>query len=358
MKKIYVIYHSNCYDGFGSAWAAYKTLGKPNENLEYIPMGYANEWDFDRFEKDSLIFFVDFSAKPEVMDELSKGRMVIVLDHHKTAEENLKKYSTLEDLFEYGMGDGAVPCWGHLQNALDKGFKRSASERLLEGDSIRFEMFSDLFRANKSGNVLCYGVFVDFDMERSGAMMTWEFFNHTHEAPNLIRYIQDRDLWKFELEGSREFSAYLRTFEFDFNEWDMIEAKTYNPDSFIRHGEVCLRQDELSVAMITKRAVMSNYNGVKIAYCNTSSHWSEVGEALQKKFPTADMALSFTILPEYKSFMVSLRSTGDKFDVSKWALDNFGGGGHKNAAGCNLDYLEGINLIRDLFSNHLSETIL
>jgi uncharacterized protein len=39
-----------------------------------------------------------------------------------------------------------------------------------------------------------------FDMTKSGAMLSWEFFHPGKEPPKFIRYIQDRDLWKWELE--------------------------------------------------------------------------------------------------------------------------------------------------------------
>ena len=39
-----------------------------------------------------------------------------------------------------------------------------------------------------------------FDMTKSGAMLSWEFFHPGKEPPKFIRYIQDRDLWTWELE--------------------------------------------------------------------------------------------------------------------------------------------------------------
>lgn len=301
MRKIYVIYHSNCYDGFGSAFAAWKNLG---DTAEYIPMGYANEWDIDFFEKGSIVFLLDFSAKPEILDELGKNRTVIVLDHHKTVEENLIKYPTIQ------------------------------ASRYSEIVSIPLDA----------------GVHVRFNMKKSGAMLSWEFFNH-EPVPMLIHYVQDRDLWNFKLHGSREFSAYLRTFEFDFKVWDKILETTHSPASFINTGKACLKQDQMTVDMIVRRACLSNYKGYKIAYCNTSSHWSEVGEALLKKFPDCDLALSFTLLPEYSSLMGSIRSTDERLSASDFA-DRFGGGGHRNAAGFNLKYIEAITLIQDLHDGH------
>ena len=33
-----IIYHDNCADGFGAAWAAYKKFGA--DGAEYLPMNY------------------------------------------------------------------------------------------------------------------------------------------------------------------------------------------------------------------------------------------------------------------------------------------------------------------------------
>jgi hypothetical protein len=34
----YVLYHSNCYDGFGAAYAAWKKFG--DEGTKYLPVSY------------------------------------------------------------------------------------------------------------------------------------------------------------------------------------------------------------------------------------------------------------------------------------------------------------------------------
>jgi len=298
MKKIYVIYHAPCYDGFGAAWAAWVRLGN---KAEYIPMSYSTVIEPDRFEKGSTIYFVDFSSKPDVMATLGDGRTVIVLDHHKTAEANLKDFPILSEL-------------------------SNASTLDLESS----------------------GVSVRFDMDKSGAMLSWEYFNPYQEIPELIKYVQDRDLWQFKLKGSKEFSAYLQTVEYNFQAWHELNEFIYGGslNEIIERGELCLKQIEQTVKLITKKSMVSEYKGVKIAYCNSSSHWSEVGHKLLEMFPQADMALSFCLLPQHSSFMGSCRS--DVFDVSKWAQENFNGGGHPKAAGFNLAWDDGLVLLEDL----------
>ena len=49
-----------------------------------------------------------------------------------------------------------------------------------------------------------------FDMNRSGAMISWEYFHPERPIPDLFRYIQDRDLWEWKLEGTGEIAAGFR----------------------------------------------------------------------------------------------------------------------------------------------------
>lgn len=88
-KKVYILYHSNCFDGFSSAWAAWKKYG---DGATYFPVNYGEP--LPRMEDGSEVYICDFSYPLGVLREL-EGRMsyVYVLDHHKTAMEDLKDFS-------------------------------------------------------------------------------------------------------------------------------------------------------------------------------------------------------------------------------------------------------------------------
>jgi nanoRNase/pAp phosphatase (c-di-AMP/oligoRNAs hydrolase) len=78
-----VIYHGNCPDGFGAAWAAWKLLG---DKAEYVPAYHGMELP-DVTGK--TVAFIDFCPKDAdelaVLESATKG--LIVIDHHQTAEE-------------------------------------------------------------------------------------------------------------------------------------------------------------------------------------------------------------------------------------------------------------------------------
>ena len=63
-----------------------------------------------------------------------------------------------------------------------------------------------------------------FDMKHSGARLAWDFFHPGKEAPKFIDYIEDRDLWKWELPYSKEFSAAFDMVPFDFEEFEKREV--------------------------------------------------------------------------------------------------------------------------------------
>ena len=80
-----VIYHDSCTDGFGAAFAAWLARGN---RAEYVSAKY-NEPPPDVTGKNVLI--VDFSFRRKVLLEMaSKARSILVLDHHKSAMEELQ----------------------------------------------------------------------------------------------------------------------------------------------------------------------------------------------------------------------------------------------------------------------------
>lgn len=84
MKKVYILYHKNCTDGFGAAYSAWK---KFKDSAEYIEVNY-NE-PVPTLEKNSIIYILDFCYKKNTLLKLMQESEVIILDHHFTAKENI-----------------------------------------------------------------------------------------------------------------------------------------------------------------------------------------------------------------------------------------------------------------------------
>ena len=82
MERTIVIYHGNCPDGFGGAYAAWKKFG---DTAEYWPMNYGTT--AENLEG-ADVYFIDFCYDQARMDAVKAvaGRLT-VLDHHEGVEE-------------------------------------------------------------------------------------------------------------------------------------------------------------------------------------------------------------------------------------------------------------------------------
>lgn len=265
MKKL-CIYHGNCADGFGAAWAVKQALG---DDVEFVA-GVYGETPPDVTGRD--VIMVDFSYKMDVIDlMLDFAKSITIIDHHKTAE-------------------------AEIMPALQEG--------LVDGI---------------------------FDMTKSGAMLTWEWFHPHQEAPDLIKHIQDRDLWKFELEGTREIHAALMSYEFDFDGWDQLMDRGVDT---LRLEGVAINRNHLKsinshIKSSVARIIIDEFN---VPAINAPGVWaSDSGHILCEGEP-------FAVSYHHKSgsMVFSLRSNEDGVDVADIAK-RFGGGGHKNAAGFTIE---------------------
>ena len=167
--------------------------------------------------------------------------------------------------------------------------------------------------------------FAYFDMNRSGAMLGWRYFHPGEEPPPLIGYVQDRDLWRFELPNSRETSAALGSHPLDFEVW-----KSLNVEDLAREGTAILRFRDQTVKTIVGFARWGEIGGYRVPIVNATAHWSDVGHAMLEKFSDAPFVGAWYEDSEGVRRW-SLRSRKD-FDVSVVAK-KLGGGGHPQASG-------------------------
>jgi oligoribonuclease NrnB/cAMP/cGMP phosphodiesterase (DHH superfamily) len=170
-----------------------------------------------------------------------------------------------------------------------------------------------------------------FDMTKSGAILAWEFFHPGKESPKFIQYIQDRDLWKWELPYSKEFSAAFDMIPFEFEEFEKFEDDSVFDDA-VKRGSYILAYSKTVVKKVCEKAVNRKFEGKSVMVVN-ASHWmSEIGARLS---PDCEFAMIWYYDHEDKIVKVSLRAFHDYVDVSEISK-RFGGGGHKKAAGFTL----------------------
>ena len=178
--------------------------------------------------------------------------------------------------------------------------------------------------------------FVQIDMKHSGAYMAWEYFHPEEEIPEIIKYVEDKDLWKWELPDSKEINAAIESYPFDFdiwNSWLIIDHWNRHDEtraSLFLEGEVALRMKDRIIERLMEHIEHKRFDEFEVPSVNTSLFPSEIGHELLQLFPDAPFAMTHYNRQgrEYYSF----RSEDHREDVSLLA-ERYNGGGHRNASG-------------------------
>lgn len=265
--KPLVLFHASCSDGFCAAWI-YRRYVDPNCDFRAIQFGSAPPDVTGR-----KVVVLDFSfPRPQLLDMQQKARSFLVLDHHKTAAEDLE--------------------------GLD---------------------------------------FCVFDLDKSGARMTWEYFfdpqssGDIKQPPWLVPYTEDQDLWTWKLPDSKAVNAAITSYPRLFPVWDQLAAR--QPKELALEGQAILRYQDRLIRPRVKNHSWATIGGHRVPITNATCLSSEIGNRLAKSHPFAAV---FFITKENR-YVYNLRSTGDDaVDVGQIARQ-YGGGGHPNASGFTLD---------------------
>ena len=174
-----------------------------------------------------------------------------------------------------------------------------------------------------------------YSNDHSGSVLAWMYFYPDKPVPKLLKYIEDRDLWRFSLGNTSALCLFIDTFEYDFSVWDKL-AKNMEDGQYIasciEKGEIILKhENRLINRMVEEGARLVEFEGYQ-PYCVNAPHFSasDIGTILIAKNPPIAIIWS----EDKERVNVSLRSDGS-IDVAKIA-QKFGGGGHKAAAGFNF----------------------
>jgi len=167
--------------------------------------------------------------------------------------------------------------------------------------------------------------YANFDMNQSGAQLAWARFNNGIPVPELVDYVEDRDLWKWQLPDSREVNANIGSYEKTLENWDFLCNQ--HPHVHAEQGRAILRYQQQLVNEHIKQATKEMIDGHEVPSVNGTCLMSEIGNVLAQGQPFSAV---YVDTPQGRKY--SLRSTDAGLDVSEIAK-HFGGGGHRNAAG-------------------------
>jgi len=270
-QKITVLYHADCLDGYGAAWSAWKSLG---DTAHY--QAVRHQMPMPGFPEGTELYILDFCyPMRELVAAAQKASKITVLDHHISAQREVEAFQ------------GKIP------------------------DNLE----------------------IIFNMQQSGCMMAWCFFQGGIEPPALLQHIEDRDLWRHQLAHTEEITRalFLRR-PIAFSAFESIKRSV-----LIREGGILLKQHRQMVkALLNSQHTirLDKHEGLAVNAPGVFS--SDLGQALARASGT--FGLTYHYHGKRQCYECSLRSIGE-YDVSQLAV-SFGGGGHQNAAGFSLDRKE------------------
>lgn len=279
-----VVFHKGCTDGFTSVFLFYLYKKWSKKNCLFNVYGCSHGINDSIDFKGKNVLVVDFNfSKERTLKIMNDASSFISLDHHETAKKNLEGISN------------------------------------------------------------CH-----FDLSNSGAYLAFEFlFGKETKKPLFVELVRDRDLWLFEKEGTREFSAFMFYFaEHKFEIWESLLCKddSFLPDEEMKQntfpqGKQALIIQKVSIDNAIRSAYTTTYDGKIIKVVNSQEHESEIGDILTND-KKCNLALIWSAVPKAKLLKFSARSKGN--NEARLFAQKFAGGGHDQAAGFKI-FLDDVN---------------
>ncbi|MDO8515822.1 MAG: DHHA1 domain-containing protein [bacterium] len=107
LKDIVVLYHADCSDGFGGAWAAWKKFGA---RASYLPVRH--DLPVPKGLRGKEIYMIDFTyRRPRTVKLMVHNKRVTAIDHHESVEDVTKL--TKDNLYST-KHSGAVLAWNYF----------------------------------------------------------------------------------------------------------------------------------------------------------------------------------------------------------------------------------------------------
>jgi oligoribonuclease NrnB/cAMP/cGMP phosphodiesterase (DHH superfamily) len=267
-----VLYHANCNDGSASALAAWLKLG--DKGHQYIAVRHGQPPPTEVAGQDVLI--VDFCYARQVLLAMN-ANSIHIIDHHISAKKDL-----------------AVP--------FDPQSKITAH----------------------------------FDMNRCGAVLTWQHFFPDQEVPLLLKYVQDRDIWTNEYPESTFLTYGLNVFSTNFRDWKVLIDQPDQLQQAIASGRSIYHFIDIEAEKLMANRAIHTIGDFELPVVNAPGFLaSDILHKILLADPSAPFVASYQDNLNLGVRNYSLRSEDHRQDVSVIAK-KFGGGGHANAAGFSI----------------------
>ncbi len=285
-----IIYHGPCSDGTGGLWCA--CYYKPIKTRYACKAGFNPIGNYT----DMNVIFIDICPKIDYLIELVKiAKNVVILDHHKS------------------------------------------SKQMIDDNNNILKSITNLK--------------IEFDMEKSGCQMAWDYFFDDAPRPFFIDYMGDRDLWTWKLPNSKEINAAL---------WELGYIDSYNLDKMTELlddvdtkfsnlkmiGELIVNTNKKQIdigianALETQFKIDDNIYKIWLAGNINPILKSDLGNALcSKPFKDGslpDFSACWQFDPKSNEWWISFRGVPSRSPDLSVLATKFNGGGHPMAAGITI----------------------
>jgi oligoribonuclease NrnB/cAMP/cGMP phosphodiesterase (DHH superfamily) len=306
----YIIYHSNCLDGFTGFFVAHIS-GKLTKDV-YVHPDVPSTNKIPPNIQNKNVIIIDVAMKKDILEEIFKlAKSVVFIDHHIS-----------------------------IKNDVDMLYKKY----------------------NNSGNIT-----IVYDESRCGASLSWSFFFDRHKIPLFLKYIEDQDTGRWQHSKTRPFIFALRAYYTLSHEPKALAKwhKLLNKDvvlKLIKKGQYMRKYNDHLVNSGISKHTLERFPSKKVfdmfpnifikpgehvvaVYCGLNCPSStELAIAALKKIPDADFCMMWIYNLDSKKYVVSVRSRS--VDVGT-ICKAFGGGGHTLAAA--FSFSSNLMSISDLF---------
>jgi len=269
------IFHHNDLDGKVSAAVVLFLKGGGGKvyanmdlkEIDCVAMNYTNSINLKDIQEGEEVWILDYSIPPNEMRELLKiTNRVFWIDHHKTAIEKYK--------------DAGIEVLGLRK------------------------------------------------VDKAGCELTWEYCFKNSNYPDLVKYVGDRDVWRWQYGKTTKFFC-CGLLQYSDNVYLLSQMINLDPSvalKLINNGKIVdLWLQKRNKAYLEAYGFIGEFEGHTAIVCNHALVGSEFFDSCQ------EYKLLILFVFTGQRFAVSLYSR-DGLDVSELAK-KYGGGGHHSAAG-------------------------
>ncbi len=262
------IYHKDCVDGTTAAAVVLRKY--PNAIFFPLSHRYLDELDgfLNTLSTDTHVLMVDTAQC--VNDILARGFTITVVDHH------VSRFETMQTL----------------------------------ADTVRELTFV-------------------YDSTKSGSSLTWSYLFPEEPLPEIIRYVEDSDLWKEQyMPTTKDVVHYLSIFR---NKPAEMLAQIEGPTDIIkaRGATISVYTDQAIEHLITIPPITIKLGEYQVTAHNITDHESACGNRLAQT--NGKVAVMFTVIGDRVKF--SFRSLAGQSPSALDLAQIVNGGGHTLAAG-------------------------